>query len=569
MQPADRLVARTVQHGGRWLAVLTVAAFAGAFAELALPLVLGRTVDSVIAAGPDRGTWLAGCAAVIAVVVGSRSLGIWAGGASGAQATAWLRRSVVHRVLGVGPTMNRRFADGDLVTRTGVNTEEVGRAPEAVVAGAALAVPTVGSVVALALIDPWLAVTLVAGLAVITVVLRTFMRQTTTIASGYQQAQSAIATRLIDALAGVRTIAAAGTVDLETRRVLKSLPTLHEYGIALWRTNARSGVRAAAVVPLLEVVVLTVGGLQLAAGDLTVGELYAAARYAVLGSGLGSALGFLSRLARARSAAQRVDQVFQEQPTAYGSRRLPDGPSALEFRNVTADGLDGVDLMVPAGCAVAIVGRSGAGKSMLAAAAGRLIDPAEGTVLLDGVPLPQLARDELRRAVGYAFERPVLVGETLDDVIGLGRRDTDPDRGTGHDQSAGREAVRVAARAACADDFIRRLPQGYATRLEDAPMSGGERQRIGLARAFAHGERLLILDDATSSLDTMTERQVTAALTGQLRDRTRLIVAHRAATAAGADRVVWLDNGRVRAYDHHEALWEDPDYRAVFEVRTP
>jgi ATP-binding cassette subfamily B protein len=97
-------------------------------------------------------------------------------------------------------------------------------------------------------------------------------------------------------------------------------------------------------------------------------------------------------------------------------------------------------------------------------------------------------------------------------------------------------------------------------------MSGGERQRIGLARAFAQGERLLILDDATSSLDTVTERQVTAALTGELRDRTRLIVAHRVATAASADRVVWLDQGRVRAFDSHQVLWENPDYRGAFQV---
>jgi ATP-binding cassette subfamily B protein len=99
-------------------------------------------------------------------------------------------------------------------------------------------------------------------------------------------------------------------------------------------------------------------------------------------------------------------------------------------------------------------------------------------------------------------------------------------------------------------------------------MSGGERQRIGLARAFAQGERLLILDDATSSLDTVTEHQINAALTGELRGRTRLIVAHRAAIAARADRVIWLEDGRLRACDQHRVLWQDPDYRGVFQL-TP
>jgi ATP-binding cassette subfamily B protein len=100
-------------------------------------------------------------------------------------------------------------------------------------------------------------------------------------------------------------------------------------------------------------------------------------------------------------------------------------------------------------------------------------------------------------------------------------------------------------------------------------MSGGERQRVGLARAFAHGGRLLILDDATSSLDTVTEYQVARALTEELRDRTRLIVAHRAATAARADLVVWLEDGRIRGRGTHEALWRDPGYRAVFQVAGP
>jgi ATP-binding cassette, subfamily B, bacterial len=554
VQAADRLVAQTVRGSGRWLAVLIVTAVAGAAMELLLPFVLGRTVDSLVAAEPASRTWLIGCSAVVTVIVVCDSFGIWATGASSAQASAWLRHRILRHVLGVGPAMTRGFAEGDLVTRLGVNTEEAGRAPQALVTGVALLIPAVGSLIALLLIDPWLALTLVAGLMLIMVVLRVFLRETTVLTGGYQQAQGDIAARLIDALAGARTIAAAGTAGQETQRVLAPLPRVHAHGIALWRTNARAGVQAGVVVPLLEVAVLAVGGLRLAAGDLTVGELYAAARYAALGAGLGSALGYVTSVARARSAARRVVQMLAEPPMAYGAHPLPTGPSTLEFHDVAVAGLHDVDLVIPGGSTIAVVGQSGTGKSLLAALAGRLMDPNRGTVSLDGVPLPELSREALRRAVGYAFERPVLVGETLSDVIGLGHRALDP------------EAVHAAARAACADAFIRRLPQGYDTPLDAAPMSGGERQRIGLARAFAHGERLLILDDATSSLDTVTERQVTAALTGELRDRTRLIVAHRVTTAASADRVVWLEQGRVRAYDRHQVLWENPDYRAAFQV---
>ncbi|WP_030907978.1 ABC transporter ATP-binding protein [Streptosporangium amethystogenes] len=578
MRAADRLVAETVRRGGPWLAVLAVTSVLGAFAQLALPLVLGRTVDALVADGTGAATWLGACAGVVILTVACDTLGVWASGSSGARSSAWLRERVVRGVLGIGPAITRRFPEGELVTRMGLNTEEIGRVPESLVTGAALVIPTAGGVVALTLIDPLLTATLVVGLVLIAFVLRSFLTVSTAIASDYQAAQGDIAARLVDALAGARTIAAAGTADRERARVLTALPLLRRHAMAMWRANARAGVQAGAVVPLLEVAVLGVGGLRLAAGDLTAGELYAAARYVVLGAGLGSALGYVGRLARARAAATRVDELVAESPRAYGTRPLPPGPGTLELRGVDAGGLREVDLVIPGGQAVAVVGRSGAGKSLLAAVAGRLVDPRHGTVHLDGVPLPELSREALRRAVGYAFERPVLLGDTVAAAIALGTDTPARTPGTGRhgrrrtgdgrveQPGANREVVRAAARAARADTFVRRLPLGYDTPLREAPMSGGERQRLGLARAFAQGRRLLILDDATSSLDTVTEHQVARTLSGELRDRTRLIVTHRVATAAAADRVIWLDDGRVRACGSHHALWADPAYRAVFQA---
>jgi ATP-binding cassette subfamily B protein len=123
--------------------------------------------------------------------------------------------------------------------------------------------------------------------------------------------------------------------------------------------------------------------------------------------------------------------------------------------------------------------------------------------------------------------------------------------------------VLAAARAAQVADVVARLPDGYRTRLVDAPLSGGEAQRLGLARALS-AERLLVLDDATSSLDTATEHRIARALTDPAGGRTRLVVTHRTTTAAAADLVAWLDGGRLRAVAPHRRLWADPDYRAVF-----
>ncbi|MFE2102867.1 ATP-binding cassette domain-containing protein, partial [Streptomyces sp. NPDC059468] len=214
--------------------------------------------------------------------------------------------------------------------------------------------------------------------------------------------------------------------------------------------------------------------------------------------------------------------------------------------------LDGVDLLVPGGTTLAVVGRSGAGKSLLAELAGRLADPDAGEVLLDGMPLRDLGHADLRAAVSYAFERPALLGTTVEDAVGFGLTTPSPDR------------IRSAARAAHADDFVRRLPHGYATRCADAPRSGGESQRLGLARAFAHGGRLLILDDALSSLDTVTEHRIAQSLLAPGAGPTRLLIAHRTATAARADAVAWLDGGRIRAVGPHAELWRDAEYRAVF-----
>jgi ATP-binding cassette subfamily B protein len=557
VRAGDRLVMDAVRRSGPWPAVLAVTAITGAAAELALPYAIGRTVDGFVSARPETASWLAACAVIVAAIMLCESAGVWARGASSAYAAARLRLSVLRHVLGVGPAATRRFPEGELVTRAGLNTEEAGRAPEALTGALALLVPTLGALVALTLIDPVLTATLVAGIALILLVLRAFLRATTTIAGGYQEVQGEIAARLVDALGGARTIAAAGTADRETRRVLAPIDRLRAHGMELWRANASAGVQAGLIVPLVEVAVLAVGGLRLAAGELTIGELYAAARYAVLGAALSTALGHIGGLARARAAAERVAEILGLPTTRYGTHELPStsgapaGLGTVEFRGVTMPGLAVDELVIAGGSVTAVVGRSGSGKSLLAALAARLADPAGGTVLLDGVPLPELDRAELRRAIGYAFERPVLVGDTVGAAIGLGADD--------------QEVVPAAATAACADGFIRRLPSGYATPMADTPLSGGERQRIGLARAFAQGERLLVLDDATSSLDTVTERQVGNALTADPRGRTRLIVAHRLTTASRADRVVWLEDGRVLGHAPHHELWANPHYRAVFQ----
>ncbi|HEX4701752.1 MAG TPA: ABC transporter ATP-binding protein [Pseudonocardiaceae bacterium] len=540
------------RRGGGWLPLIGLAGLVGSFGGLALPLVLGHTVDALVT-GRDSARWLAFAAVLIALGVVFELVNAYAGAACIANTSAWLRNRIVRHLLAVGPEGTRRFATGDLVSRVSGNAVDAAQAGPSIVMAATAVLPPIGSLLLLAYIDIWLAVALLVGLALVSLVLRTFAMRTAEVIRAYQRTQGRIAGRFVESIAGARTIASAGTVELEEKRVLEALPELHEQGTRTWQVLSRSIAQGTFVGPLVLVAVLVAGGLELVHGRITPGDLFAAGQYAVIGGGLGTLTMMFGKIARARAGIARAAEVLAVPEVRYGGRTLPDGPGRLEFRGVTVRAEDSVllgdiDLVVPGGAAVAVVGESGGGKSVLVGLAARLREPDDGQVLLDGVPLTELDHDTLRAAIGCAFERPVLVGATVGDAIGLG---------------LGTQQIRAAARATHAHEFVSRLPKGYDTPLTEAPMSGGEFQRLGLARAW-HAGRLLVLDDAMSSLDMVTEMQISRTLTSDHGHRTRLIVTHRAATAARADLVVWLDNGRVRAVGTHEELWDRPDYRAVF-----
>jgi ATP-binding cassette subfamily B protein len=554
---ADRLLRRVARHALPPAAFLALTAVGIAVAETAFPAILGQAVDELITEG-DAGSWLLVAGALVAFLVVVDALDDLATGATAARSTAWLRHTLLGHVLALGTRAGRRLQPGDLATRLVGNTAQAGRLAPNLIRAAANLIPGLGGLVALALIDPWLCVTFLAGMPVLVLIVRAFARDASEVAARYLHVQGTIAARLVDALSGARTIAAAGTVERERERVLEPLPELHRHGLDNWRTQMRLMSRNDIVVPLIVLAVVAVAGVELANGRITAGELLAASQYAVLATMLGDALASLAGLAQIRSATQRVAEVLGDPAPPQGDATLPAGPGELVFNGVTVHAggepaLEDIELAVPPGSLVAIVGPSGSGKSLLAALAGRMIDPHEGEVLLDGVPLPELDRRELRREVTYAFERPALFGETIADAIAFGAyRPSDAE-------------LIAAAGTARADEFIRHTPGGYRARLSETPLSGGEVQRIGLARAFAHAGRVLVMDDVAASLDTITEHHISRAVTEGLGDRTRLVVAYRVSTAARADLVVWVDRGRVRAAAPHAELWRDADYRRLFE----
>jgi ATP-binding cassette subfamily B protein len=584
----DRLLVTVALRGWAWLVPLGCVSLASTAAGLLLPFVVGHVVDAAIQETGYVG-WLAACAALVALIVVAEAISTLAGGSAVASATARVRELLATHVLTVGnrltprpgpravpgrgsavptrPPAEAAFSTGDTVSRILGSAADAGGGPASMLTSVIAATAPVGGLVALGLIDPWLVAAFAVVFPVLAVTLRRLARDSSQVSTDYGRVQGAIAARLLDALAGARTIAAAGTQDLERQRILAPLAELREHGYASWRVMARAATQGGTITPALQLIVVAVAGLELARHRITPGELVAAIQYAAMAAGIGATAGLMARLGQARGGARRAAELLTTPAPEHGEVVLPSPGGVpgqplqgeLRLSGVTAlrggeKVLRNLDLTIPGGAAVALVGKSGAGKSTLAELAGRLADPDAGIVTLDGIDLRELTRVSLRTAIVYAFERPHLFGETPREAISFGVADPTP------------RQLAVAAEDAQAAAFISRLPGGFDASLPDTRLSGGEVQRLGLARAFAHASaaRLVILDDATSSLDTVTEMLVSQALTGRLRDQTRLIIAHRAATAARADLVAWLEGGKIRAIAPHEALWPDADYRGLF-----
>ena len=218
--------------------------------------------------------------------------------------------------------------------------------------------------------------------------------------------------------------------------------------------------------------------------------------------------------------------------------------------------LEGVDFEVGAGRTVALIGRTGSGKTTLAALVPRFYDATAGRVLVDGIDVRDLERRSLRREIGVISQDPFLFSASVRDNIAFGMPD------------APHEAVEAAAIAAQAHEFIAELPQGYDTVVGERgiTLSGGQRQRIAIARALLIDPRVLILDDATASVDATTEAKIRAGLREAMRGRTTIIIAHRLSTIALADEIVVLDGGRIAARGTQaELLSESPIFREIHE----
>jgi ATP-binding cassette subfamily B protein len=300
--------------------------------------------------------------------------------------------------------------------------------------------------------------------------------------------------------------------------------------------------------------VLAWGGFRVVDGTLSLGFLLSAVLYVRnFFAPMQEVAFFLNSYQSATAALEKVSGVLEEEPTVPDPTapvELREARGHLRFEDVTFGYSDAVTILpdfsldMPAGQTIALVGTTGAGKSTLAKLVARFYDPTKGRVTLDGVDLRQLHPKDLRRAIVMVTQEAYLFSGTVADNIALGKPDATMDE------------IQAAARAVGAHEFIERLPDGYATDVNKrgGRVSAGQRQLISFARAFLADPAVLILDEATASLDIPSERQIQEALGTLLADRTAIIIAHRLSTVAIADRVLVMEHGRIIEDDTPAAL---------------
>ncbi len=372
-----------------------------------------------------------------------------------------------------------------------------------------------------------------------------------------QEVQQRIAELTAEAeenVSGIRIVKAFAREEHQLRRFRRAVARVFDQSIYSTRLQAFFSPLIGFLPQLGIALVLLVGGREVIAGSLSIGAFVAFYAYVGMLAGpmrmLGVAMGMSQR---AIASGNRMFEIIDREPAIQsppGAPPLPGGGGRVELRGVTlrydgsAPALADVDLDVEAGRTVALVGPSGSGKTSLVGLIARLYDPSEGAVLVDGADIREVDVGSLRSQVAFVADDSFLFTASVAENIAYPHAE------------ASMEAIEAAARRAQADGFIRELPDGYETRVGERglTLSGGQRQRVAIARALLADPRILILDDATSSVDATTEAAIKSGLAEAMSERTTFVIAHRLSTVSLADEVVVLDGGRIVDRGTHEEL---------------
>jgi len=483
---------------------------------------------------------------------------------------ARVRDAIFAHALRLDASYHDRVGPGELMSRASSDSEHVARMMDAIGHTIGYALTVVAVSVVMLVIDAKLALLVLLPLPLISVVAWLYSRRYDERTRRLQEAWASAATLVEETVSGIRVVKGLGAGGALSGRFRIRSDEIVGRALDVARLDAVFNP-ALEVLPLVGIAaVLWVGGRQVISGSLSLGLFVAFNAYVVMLVWPLRVLGQrVSTLQKALAASARITEVLETEPRLREPRhpveleRPVRGDVRLEGVRFGHEGdrsvLDGLDLGLRPGESVALVGATGSGKSTVAGLLARLYDPDDGRVLLDDHDVRELRLADVRRAVALVFEETFLFTESVRENIRFGRPDADD------------ESVASAATLAGAAEFIAGLPDGYETVLGERgfSLSGGQRQRIAIARAILADPAVLVLDDATSAVDATKEHEIRAALTKVMRGRTTLVIAHRPATIALADRVAVLENGRiVEQGTHAELVSRSARYRGLLALES-
>lgn len=546
------------QMRAQWL-VLTIAFAAGlswGLLRLVAPVLTGIIIDEAII--PRKTGLLLGLVIALVVVVAFQALfaGLrryWAMRTS-YRIEADMRLELYNRVNRLSFDYHDRTATGQLMSRGSADLHEVQAFLVNIPINSAYLLMAIGAFVMLVRTSLLLAVLAMAVYPVVTWLSVRFFNRLGPGTEDVQQGLASLASTVEENIAGARLVRAFGREDHEIEKIERVADQVRRDSMGVVRLRTVYTPLFQFLPGVGQLVVLGFGGYLAADGKMTLGELVAALQYLNMLVWPVQSLGdMIASGQRAIVSSARVWNVLKEEPTVKEpphAKHLPAGGGEIAFEGVTfgyqseRPVLQDFDLRVAPGTSVALVGATGSGKSTVARLLPRFYDTDAGRVRIDETDIRELRLKELRQSIGIVFEDTFLFSDTVRNNIAYGRIE------------ATDEQIERAARLAHAHEFITGLADGYDTIVGEQgfSLSGGQRQRLAIARAILMEPRILILDDATSSVDARMEEEIRSALKEVMAGRTTIIISHRLSTISLADQVVLVDDGRVAATGTHADL---------------